>query len=301
MGRPKKIKAEEVVVDVNIELEPKDPFAATDTRVDNIQTHIQENPRNRSIPPISERNNFGLFDNVNYSFKENGFVDWRAMVSHEHIVLNRENFLKKENPIDLDALSEEEVEKLKSKASEKDILIKLSGYKELAQLRGFKELLTKVIYYPESNLAKAECIIKWLPNYETEGFEVTFNGNADACPENTNGFSSKYLTAIAENRAIIRAIRGFLQIQVVGQDEIKSETPEDFRESGPVLLLSGPQGAIAKKLKDSKKTLAELVQFAMSKYEYSISNPESWNKVQDISPADATFLLDKFDEFLKRE
>lgn len=299
MGRPKKIQTENTNVEQEVAL--KDPFFSAESPRDTETFNVDSIKSVVRIRPIFERDRHGLLDHVEYTFKQNGFVDWRKMISAEHIVLNRENFLKKENPIDLDTLTEEEVDKLKSKASEKDILIKLSGYKELAQLRGFKELLTKVEYFTESNLAKAECIIKWLPNYETDGLDVTSNGNADACPENTNGFSSKYLTAIAENRAIIRAIRGFLQIQVVGQDEVKSETPEDFRESGPVLLLSGPQGTIAKKLKDNKRTLAELVQFAMSKYQYSISNAESWNKVQDISPADATFLLDKFEEFLKRE
>lgn len=281
MGRPKKIKTEEVV----------DEPSADALIIPTVEEPV-------SPPSLLKRNQYGLYDNIKYSFKTNGFVDWRNMISSEHIVLNRENLLKRENPIDIDTLSEEELETLKQKAYDKDILIKLSGYKELAQLRGFTELLTTVEYFADSNLAKANCIIKWVGNYETDGLPVTSNGNADACPENTNGFASKFLIAIAENRAIIRAIRGFLQIHIAGQDELKNETPSDFRESGPVLLLSGPQGAIAKKLKDSKRTLAELVQFILTKYEYSVSSPEIWNKVQDIPAADATFILDKFDEFL---
>lgn len=299
MGRPKKITTDDTtspaVAGITFVADIGDDIK-TDCVQSEVELEITESKVSK--PPFVKRNTWGLFDHIKYTYKPNGFVDWRSMISSEHIVLNKENFLRKENPIDLDTLGEDEMEALKRKASEKDILIKLSGYKELAQLRGIRSLVTEVNYISESNFARAECKITWLPNYETNYYEVVTNGNADACPENTNGFSSKYLVAIAENRAIIRAIRSFLQIQIVGQDEVKSETPDDFRESGPVLLLSGPQGAIAKKLKDSKKTLAQLVQFAITKHSYGVSNPEFWNKVQDIPPADATYLLDKFGEFL---
>lgn len=243
----------------------------------------------------------GLLPGLSYKFKKTGFVDWKDMISTEHIVLNKENFLKKATPIDITELSDEDLDALKKKASEKDILIKLSGYRELAQIRGYKSIISKVKYYEETNFAQATCKIVWLPNYETSDIEVETNGNADACPENTNGFSSKYLVAIAENRAFARAVRSFLHINIASQDEIKTETPIDFQDSNYTIQLSGPQGAVARKLKDAKRSFAELAQFAMVKYQNQLTNVENWEDVKDINPQDSAFLLSKFNEFLNRE
>lgn len=248
------------------------------------------------------RNDEGLLSNLDYKFKTNGFIDWRAMISLDNIVLNKDRYLSKANPIDVNTLDDDELNKIKSKADERDILIKLSGYKELAQIRGFTTCETEVKFHTDLNLAQADCRITWLPNYETFGNVVRTNGCADACPENTNGFSSKYLCAIAENRAFARAVRSFLQINIISQDELKTETPHDFQDFNSINVpLSGPQGALARKLKDAKRTFAELSQFALTKYAGQVTNAENWEDVKDITPQDSTFLLSKFNEFISRE
>lgn len=284
MARPKKIEVIEEQLELPIVQEVEDScLAPTEKRV------------------LFTRDNEGFLSGLKYNFKSNGFIDWRSMISTENIVLNKENFLRKSNPIDVTQLDDDEIEKLKSKAQDKDILIKLSGYRELAQIRGFKSCITDVKFHSDLNLAQADCKIQWLPNYETFGHSVESNGCADACPENTNGFSSKYLCAIAENRAFARAVRSFLQINIVSQDELKTETPQDFEEANYNAPLSGPQGALARKLKDSKRSFNELSQFALVKYSGNVTNAENWDDVKDINAQDATFLLSKFSEFLNRE
>ena len=102
MGRHKKIKNE---------------LPLAETIINEVSTMVENskpcNPQ-VSILPTFKRNNNGLYDHIVYTFKSNGFIDWRKMVSSEHIVLNRENFLKKDNPVDIDSLLDDEIKNLKN-------------------------------------------------------------------------------------------------------------------------------------------------------------------------------------------
>lgn len=289
MGRPKKIKETEQVAEEIVDLAK-------------LKEELVERQVLRNVPPISLRNDYGLYEHIDYKFTKFGFVDWKAMISPEHIVLNRENFLRKDSPIDISSLSEEELNILKEKADEKDKLIKLSGYRELAQIRGYSSISTECKFVPEIKAIQATCFIDWVPNYEQNYKEVRTCGVADASYDNTSFDMSKYLSCIAENRAFVRAVRNFLQINIAGQDELKSETVEDFAAKNQAsLTLSGPQGALDKKLKDKKRGFNELVQFALSKYPDKVMGADLWNSVRDMQSSDATFLLGKFEEFLSRE
>ena len=88
------------------------------------------------------------------------------------------------------------------------------------KLRGFKShTLTPVL----SEINHVSCIstIEWLPNYETNGVSVITTDYANAsilnCDERV---SIKFLEAIAANRALVRNIRNFLGIYVVGEEEL---------------------------------------------------------------------------------
>lgn len=253
-----------------------------------------------SMPPIQFiRNSYGLLNHINHKFNNFGFVDWKAMINHEHIVLNRESFLKKDNPIDIEKLSEEEIISLKEKCDDKDKLIKLAGYKEIAQLRGMKSISVKANYV-ENYGVQAVCTIKWVPNYEQSFTECKSCGLADATLENTSMEMSKYLSSIAENRAFVRAVRSFLQINIAGQDELKFEKPEEFNVVAPISTqnFSGPQSALDKKMKSAKKGFSELTQFLLSKYPEKVTGAEIWTSVSDIPSQEATFILGIFNEFI---
>ena len=64
------------------------------------------------------------------------------------------------------------------------------------------------------------CSIDWIGNFETENHPVSFSGVGDASPFNVSSFGKLYLAAFAENRAFARAVRNFLRINIVSQDEI---------------------------------------------------------------------------------
>ena len=42
-------------------------------------------------PDIYKRNEHGLLENVDYTFKEDGSIDWRAMIKPEFLYPNKEN------------------------------------------------------------------------------------------------------------------------------------------------------------------------------------------------------------------
>jgi hypothetical protein len=150
-----------------------------------------------------DRNEDGLINGVDYLFTEDGLIDWRKMVKSDHLVPNK------------DRTSETDVTKLK----DYQLIILLGGIKELAQIRGYTDVRYEIVS-PHHEYVAATCSISWIPNYETEGREVTFSAIGDASPRNTNSFASNFLGPIAENRAFVRCVRNFLKINIVGKEEL---------------------------------------------------------------------------------
>jgi hypothetical protein len=160
----------------------------------------------KELKPITiHRDKSGLITTpkIDYAFNKDGFVDWRKMVKPEHLVPNRQR------------TQEADVSSLE----DKDLLILLGGIKELAQVRGYSSVEYGV-ESPARDYVVATCMITWIPNFETEGRQVTFSAIGDASPANTSSFAQDYLGPIAENRSFVRCVRNFLRINVVGQDEV---------------------------------------------------------------------------------
>lgn len=165
-------------------------------------------------PTLFNRDKHGLLKNVQYKFNHDGSVDWRAMIKEEHLFPNRSWFemRKKDLPSSIEGLDDNQ------------LLIKLSGIKELAKLRGFKNITYKFQKCEESHVA-VTCGINFIKNYETDGDMVYFEDAANATLNNTSSFATKFLETIACNRAFVRCVRNFLNIHIVGDDEIdKSDT-----------------------------------------------------------------------------
>jgi len=170
---------------------------------------------------------------VDYTFNESGFIDWRKMIKVEHLVPN------------LQKTSERDVTKLK----DTELIILIAGIKELAQVRGYTDVRYDVTS-PSKDYVVASCSIKFIPNYETEGREVTFSAIGDAGPHNTHGFGQAFLGPMAENRAFVRCVRNFLKINIVVNDELQKMTfakpfspqsagspAEEIDQPSPVALL----------------------------------------------------------------
>lgn len=225
-------------------------------------------------PPISfKRNKYGLLENnnINYIFNEDGTINWRAMVKSQYLVPNRQR------------TQETDVSKLE----DKDLLILLGGIKELAQIRGYTTVTYNVITANENYFATS-CKIIWLPNYETDSKEITFEALADATCSNTKSFARFFLAAIAENRAFVRCVRNFLKINIVSQEELgDAKLLEDSSsQDNP----TSPYSLLEKVMKEKSITFENLKKkLVKEKFE----NAESINSVTEIPKVKIFELLDR--------
>jgi hypothetical protein len=185
------------------------------------------NPPNTALPTrLISRNQYGLLEDpkIKYVYNEDGLINWRRMIKPEFLVPHKEHFAKKglPTPSSIEGLSDSE------------ILILLGGLKDLANTRGFSAVHHQTTIQP--NHVVSSCSITWIPNYETENRVITFTAIGDACHENTIGFSKNFLGPTAENRAFCRAVRNFLRIHIVSQDEIGGEVSQVEEDAATALL-----------------------------------------------------------------
>lgn len=175
-----------------------------------------------------ERNEYGLIcdESVVYQYNEDGTINWRKMIKPEFLVPHRQYFEKRGLPVPetVDGLEDHQV------------LILLGGLKELAQTRGYMNV-TYQVQAPSKDYVVAVCTIMWIPNYESSNCCITFSAIGDAHEGNTNGFGKNFLGPIAENRAFCRAVRNFLKIHIVSQEEVGGQGEPAVTEDAASSLL----------------------------------------------------------------
>lgn len=238
-------------------------------------------------PELYIRDENGLLRSVIYSFNDDGSVNWRAMIGSEHLYPNKDWFESRNKavPTSVDDLEDHQ------------LLIKLSGIKELAKLRGISNVRYEVVE-ATSERAVVLCSVDFIPNYETGFVTTTFSSMANATLDNTSGFGNKFLEAIAENRAFVRTIRNFLNVHIVGADEIDSSGKKEVSiKSKPASDIT-PQGILKKRLEDSmaicsfeefKDQLREWYQSGDYKNDANII--KSWGDFTDIPAKECRKIL----------
>lgn len=230
-----------------------------------------------AIPPkIQKRNEYGLIDGVNYIFNEDGRVDWRKMIPSEYLYINpqiltdpkrRERFEKKYEKA-ADQVSIDEIDDV-------DLVILLAGIKYLADLRGYLDVSYRPITC-SSDYSATVCKIVWRSNYETEGRELSFESTAGASMLNTDSFGKKYLMEMAENRAFNRAVRNFLKINIVSQQEIvKDGQKSEDEDDGVVTPFTTLKRAMADKGVTFERVKTKLI-------DEKVEGAEGFNSVNDI-------------------
>jgi hypothetical protein len=209
-----------------------------------------------------ERNSDGLLSHVEYKLSDDGFVNWRAMIKPEFLVPDKNLFTRRnvEVPKTIEGLKDNE------------LLILLAGIKNLASLRGFSRVDYKV-ESPSNDYVIATCSITFVPNFETEGREVTFSAIGDASLKSTTGFGQLFLGAIAENRAFVRCVRNFLKINILGQDEVAPNNVEVQEEkSSPLFLLN-------QIMNEKNVSFSDIRQKMINE---GLKSAENWNSLDDI-------------------
>lgn len=249
-----------------------------------------ENQTPKNAPPFTfKKNLYGLYDHTDYIFNQDGTINWRAMIKREHLVLNKGKQSEIEKYYEK---TFEEVSALYLKGEiqveDKFLLILLAGIKELAQLRGFNSISYSLTPTPEEVVAV--CRILWEPNYETNYKEVCFESCASASYNNTFDFGRDFLTAIAENRALVRAVRNFLRIHIAGQDEVGPMK----RHSGNSEKSSSPH-AVLSQLVEQKGISFEIIKNKM--IEENFEGAETWEKIEDIPEIKVFELVSRVKKF----
>ena len=231
-------------------------------------------------PALFSRDSSGLLKNIQYTFSTDGSVDWRAMIHNEHLFPNKGWFESrgKDVPKSADGLSDHQ------------LLIKLSGIKELARLRGFSKC-NYHIEKCEQDHVSVQCYMTFIPNYETDGKSIEFSDVANATLENTSSFATKFLETIACNRSFVRCVRNFLNVHIVGDDEIdKSGKPPSISKSNPSPL--SPHGLLEKSFSsfdEFKDVLRDL--YTSDKYKHDVNDIKGWSSFSDIPSKEARILI----------
>lgn len=230
-------------------------------------------------PDIFQRDENGLLKNCQYVFNKDGSIDWRKMVDDEHLFPNAQYF---------DGSPPKSIEGI----PDNKLLIKISGIKELAKLRGFSDVSYEVVKCELDHVAVV-CRVAFLPNYETGGKPVIFQDMANATLDNTHDFGQNFLETMACNRSFVRAVRNFLNIHIVGADEIdkSSKTSKNTsKKSNPKPNLS-PQSMLETSFDGDFDAFLSSLRKLWAKDLYKNSEIKDWSSFDDIPIKEARILI----------
>lgn len=226
-------------------------------------------------PELYQRDDNGLLNNVNYEFNEDGSINWRAMIKEEHLFPNKSWFEArgKDCPRSIEGLDDHQ------------LLIKLGGIKELAKLRGFTNVAYTFKKCEEEHVA-VTCGISFIANYETAGQEVYFEDAANATLNNTSSFATKFLETIACNRAFVRCVRNFLNVHIVGDDEIDKSNKPVSNALSPL----SPNAVLENSFSDLEAFKSRMREL-WAEGVYQNKSVKDWNAFTDIPPKEARILI----------
>jgi hypothetical protein len=231
-----------------------------------------------SIGPESfQRDEHGLLKNIQYVFNDDGSINWRKMVNDEHLFPNAQAF-NGSPPNSIEGIPDHK------------LLIKLAGIKELARLRGFSDISYEVVKCELDHVAVI-CSINFIANYETSGKAVWFQDMANATLDNTHDFGQSFLETMACNRSFVRAVRNFLNIHIVGADEIdKSSKKSSSKKSNSKPSLS-PQSMLDTAFDGNFDDFVSDLRKLWAKNIYKNKDITNWKSFDDIPIKEARVLI----------
>ncbi len=113
---------------------------------------------------------------------------------------------------------------------------------------------------------------------------------------NTDGFGSIYLAAIAENRSFCRAVRNFLKINIVAKEEIAPDkgkraanntTPTNTSNTASAM---SPDSFLLSVLKENNISFEQVKNKMISE---NIKEAKSWGSIKDIPRLTAFEIIDR--------
>jgi len=229
-------------------------------------------------PESFKRDDQGLLENIQYIFNEDGSINWRKMVNDEHLFPNSQAF-NGSPPSSIEGIPDNK------------LLIKLAGIKELARLRGFSDISYEVVKCELDHVAVI-CTISFIGNYETGCESVSFQDMANATLDNTHDFGQNFLETMACNRSFVRAVRNFLNIHIVGADEIgKSNNKKQANKTSSPKPNLSPQSMLDTSFDGNFDDLISELRKFWAKDIYKNKDISSWKTFDDIPIKEARILI----------
>lgn len=252
-------------------------------------------------PPQPRWNEAGLLEGTAYHYRADGFVDWRRSIPREYLYIARESeetmvkrFGKPVDEIDI------------TQVEDRYLRVYLGGWKHLLKTRGYLSLDNPCTFVtPEK--AVATCTIVFRPSFETGGNAISYSWTASASLFNTSGdISQAFLESTACNRAFSLCLRGFLNIGIVGHDEIGPvggrrgaagsdvvSVPSTSVSTEPTAQAFSPQLRLQETCREMGITLDKLKAAAANYATELKSKPETWTQFSDVPGPDVWTLVGK--------
>ena len=238
-------------------------------------------------------NELGLRGNIEYPYKEDGYIDWKALIEPQQIVPNTKYFER----------YNKEVPKSAEGLADKEKIVLLAGYKKLAFIRGYKS----VEYFPlgcGQDEISLSCKILWRGNAETDFEDVVYSSTANASVRNVeNPLFATFLTTIAENRSFVRCVRNFLNIPILGQDELGPDENKNKKENNhdSTFTPGSPQWVLKNKLQEKSRSFDQLKKLMINKHlnlttELTQDSISKWESEKDIPVSTIVVILGLLDK-----
>lgn len=192
----------------------------------------------------------GLVEGVEYIRDENGNINWFRMIPTKFLYINQEKKAQIEK-----RLGKKIEEADPSEMLDTDYVINAQGIRYLLDLRGYKSCKV-TLGHCSAEYAAATCEITFLP-LEDESEQV-FSAAASAHPQNTKSWYQKYLAEASSNRAQARAVRFFLKINCVAQEELGG-AGGNSEDSEPAPNMMSPAGMLKQKMGQTGKSFADIL------------------------------------------
>lgn len=242
-----------------------------------------------------------------YPRKPDGSINWRALVQPQHVYVKKGDEPKVATALGVTPQDIKDGKYDTTRVEDKYLVIRKAGLIELARIRGYYSALPEV-KHSSRDYVVVQTHIHWK---EFDGQdEVSTGGVGEATPENTSQFMRAYLAAAAENRAFSRAVRQFLNIDIVSHEELGSNGVEPETDSGSSMSTSWqPQDVLQKKVEEAKSSFEKMKAAAITKFKHDAeqlakdplykvafkTDPSVWTKYADITAIDCLTLIELID------
>ncbi len=209
----------------------------------------------------------GLIEDVEYIYDENKKINWLKMIPEEYLYINQDKRVSIEKRL---GKNFDEVQI--SEVLDTELVITLQGIRYLLDLRGYKDCHIKLdVATPE--YVAATCNILFIKN--EEDFEQSFASCASAHPQNTKSWYKNYLVEAASNRALCRAVRFYLKINIVSREELGMEKNNNDEEPSKPSAFPQPVVMLEKAMKEKNISFDKLKELYKEK-------SADWKELKDI-------------------